>query len=83
MGSPAGRGADLGGPEVRAFESLARACPGATGRRRAVVKVPLAGKTYRAFRAGGHLTPGHAVGKGTFEEYLSVRFGGGEGGRRG
>ncbi|MGW4551040.1 SDR family oxidoreductase [Streptomyces violaceorubidus] len=83
VGAPAGRVPDLGGPEVRTVESLARAYLGATGRRRAVVNVPLAGKTYRAFRAGGHLTPGHAVGRGTFEEYLAVRFGDGEGGRRG
>ncbi|PPS84622.1 SDR family oxidoreductase [Streptomyces sp. MH60] len=83
VGAPAGRVPDLGGPEVRTFESLARACLRATGQRRAVVNVPLAGKTYRAFRAGGHLAPEHAVGEGTFEEYLAVRFGGGEGGRRG
>ncbi|MER7778719.1 SDR family oxidoreductase [Streptomyces sp. NPDC096191] len=82
-GAPAGRVADMGGPEVRTFESLARAYLRATGRRRAVVKVPLAGKTYRAFRAGGHLAPGRAVGTGTFEEYLAARFGGREDGRRG
>ncbi|MFK4803274.1 SDR family oxidoreductase [Streptomyces sp. MPA0124] len=82
-GGPAGRVADMGGPEVRTVESLARAYLGATGRRRAVVNVPLAGKTYHAFRAGGHLAPGHAVGRRTFEEYLTGRFGGGEGGRRG
>ncbi|MFD0254495.1 SDR family oxidoreductase [Streptomyces sp. NPDC127113] len=82
-GAPAGRVADMGGPEVRTFESLARAYLRATGRRRTVVKVPLAGKTYRAFRAGGHLAPGRAVGTGTFEEYLAARFGGGEDGRRG
>ncbi|WP_399882746.1 SDR family oxidoreductase [Streptomyces sp. BBFR51] len=83
VGEPAGRVPDLGGPEVRTFESLARAYLGATGRRRAVVNVPLAGKTYRAFREGGHLAPEHAVGKGTFEEYLTVRYGGGVDGRRG
>ncbi|MFH8582729.1 nucleoside-diphosphate sugar epimerase, partial [Streptomyces zaomyceticus] len=32
-------------------------------------------KTYRALRAGGHLAPEQAVGKGTFEEYLARRFG--------
>ncbi|MFC9468491.1 SDR family oxidoreductase [Streptomyces coelicoflavus] len=83
VGAPAGRVPDVAGPEVRTFTSLARSYLDATGRRRAVVNVPLAGKTYRAFRAGGHLAPEHAVGKGTFEEYLAVRFGGGEGGRRG
>lgn len=74
-GSPAGRVADLGGPEVRSFESLARAYVKATGRRRAVVNVPLVGKAYRGFRAGGHLAPERAVGKGTFEEYLARRLG--------
>jgi uncharacterized protein YbjT (DUF2867 family) len=74
-GAPAGRVEDMGGPEVRSLESLARAYLKATGRKRAVVNVPLAGKAYRAFRAGGHLTPEHAVGKGTFEEHLARRRG--------
>jgi uncharacterized protein YbjT (DUF2867 family) len=74
LGSPAGHVEDMGGPEVRSLESLARAYLAATGRRRAVVNVPLRGAAYRAFRAGGHLTPEHAVDKGTFEEYLERRF---------
>ncbi|WP_030613271.1 SDR family oxidoreductase [Streptomyces fulvoviolaceus] len=72
---PAGRVDDMGGPEVRTFESLARVYLKATGRRRAVVNVRLWGKAFRQFRAGGHLTPERAVGKGTFEEYLARRFG--------
>ncbi|GAA3782241.1 NAD(P)H-binding protein [Streptomyces coacervatus] len=71
--APAGRVEDMGGPEIRTFESLARAWLKATGRRRAVLSVPLWGKAYRAFRSGGHLAPEHAVGKGTFEEYLTGR----------
>lgn len=67
---PAGRVPDMGGPEVRTLGDLARAYLRAEGKRRAVVSVPLAGKTYRAFRSGGHLAPERAVGKGTFEEYL-------------
>jgi len=70
-GAPAGRVEDMGGPEIRTFESLARAYLKATGRRRAVVNVPLWGRAYREFRSGGHLAPDHAVGKGTFEEYLA------------
>ena len=70
-GAPAGRVEDMGGPEIRTFESLARAYLKATGRRRAVVNVPLWGRAYREFRSGGHLAPEHAVGKGTFEEYLA------------
>ncbi|MFF8879273.1 SDR family oxidoreductase [Streptomyces flaveolus] len=81
-GEPAGRVPDLGGPQVRSFESLGRAYLAATGRRRTVVNVPLAGKTYRAFRSGGHLAPDRALGKGTFEEYLAARFGRGAGAAR-
>ncbi|MET7379125.1 NAD(P)H-binding protein [Streptomyces sp. NPDC005526] len=77
VGAPAGRVADMGGPEVRSFESLARAYLKATGRRRPVLNVPLPGRAYRGFRGGGHLTPGNAVGKRTFEEHLAERFGGG------
>ncbi|MER7571865.1 NAD(P)H-binding protein [Streptomyces sp. NPDC126514] len=75
LAAPAGRVPDMAGPEVRAFDSLARAYLKAMGRKRRVVNVPLAGKAYRAFRAGGHLAPERAVGTGTFEEYLAVRFG--------
>ncbi|KUM71641.1 SDR family oxidoreductase [Streptomyces curacoi] len=76
LGSPAGRVEDMGGPEVRTLDALARAYLAATGRRRLVVNVPLWGKAYRAFRSGGHLTPGRAVGKGTFGGYLGRRGGG-------
>ncbi|WP_217208540.1 SDR family oxidoreductase [Streptomyces sp. AC550_RSS872] len=79
LDAPAGRVEDMGGPEVRTFDSLARAYLGATGRRRVVLRVPLRGKAYDGFRSGGHLAPGHAVGKGTFEEYLGRRFGGEQG----
>ncbi|MFD5538237.1 SDR family oxidoreductase [Streptomyces sp. NPDC127079] len=70
---PAGRVADMGGPEVRSLESLARAHLAASGRRRALVGVPLFGGVYRALRDGGHLAPERAVGKGTFEEFLARR----------
>ncbi|MFE7814982.1 SDR family oxidoreductase [Streptomyces sp. NPDC057433] len=72
-GGPAGRVTDMGGPEVRTFESLARSYLEAAGRRRAVLKVPLRGAAYRAFRAGGHLAREHAVGKVTFEDFLAAR----------
>ncbi len=77
--APAGRVPDMGGPEVRSLQSLARAYLKATGRKRALLNVPLFGQAYRGFRTGGHLTPEHAVGKGTFEEYLGRRFGSGRG----
>jgi len=73
VGAPAERVDDMGGPEVRTAESLARAFLKASGRRCAVVNVPLWGATYRGFRSGGHLAPERAVGKGTFEDYLATR----------
>ncbi|MDX3135127.1 NAD(P)H-binding protein, partial [Streptomyces europaeiscabiei] len=66
VGAPAGRVDDLGGPEILTFPQLAHAYLAATGRRRPLLNVPLFGRAYRAFRSGGHLTPGRAVGKGTF-----------------
>ncbi|MEU9140480.1 NAD(P)H-binding protein [Streptomyces sp. NPDC048404] len=72
-GAPAGRVEDMGGPEVRTFRSLAAAHLRATGKRRPLLDVRLPGKAYRAFREGHHLTPEHAVGKGTFEDFLKAR----------
>lgn len=71
--APAGRVTDMGGPEVRTFESLTHAYLHAQGKHRRLLHVPLWGATYRGFRSGGHLAPEQAVGKGTFEEYLANR----------
>ncbi|MFF5454247.1 SDR family oxidoreductase [Streptomyces sp. NPDC012950] len=73
-GEPAGRVPDMGGPEVLPFAELARTYLRAIGQHRRLVNVPLAGKAYRGFRAGGHLTPERAVGKVTFEEFLAKRL---------
>ncbi|MFD8590200.1 SDR family oxidoreductase [Streptomyces sp. NPDC059637] len=73
-GEPAGRVPDMGGPEVRTLPELARAYLRASGRRRPLLNVLLAGKAYRAFRAGGHLAPERAVGEVTFEQFLAGRF---------
>ncbi|WP_455362013.1 SDR family oxidoreductase [Streptomyces sp. SYSU K21746] len=72
-GPPAGRVPDLGGPEVRTLPDLARAYLHATGRRRPVLPVPLAGKAYAGFRRGLHLTPDRALGKTTFEDFLEAQ----------
>ncbi|MFF4442942.1 SDR family oxidoreductase [Streptomyces sp. NPDC001621] len=79
VAAPAGRVSDMGGPEVRSFDSLARSYLRATGRRRPIVRLPFFGKAYGAFRAGGHLAPDHAVGKVSFEQHLAHRFGDGRG----
>jgi uncharacterized protein YbjT (DUF2867 family) len=70
-GPPQGRAADIGGPEVRAMDDLARAWLRATGRRRPVLPLRLPGGIARGFRAGAHLTPEHADGVVTFEQWLA------------
>ncbi|WP_159766245.1 SDR family oxidoreductase [Streptomyces sp. HM190] len=76
VSAPAGRVPDLGGPEVLSLRTLARAYLTATGRRRVLLTVPLFGRAYAGFRAGGHLAPERAVGKVTFGDHVAERFGG-------
>ncbi|MEV6975290.1 NAD(P)H-binding protein [Kitasatospora sp. NPDC093806] len=68
---PQGRADDMGGPEVRAAVDLARTWVRAHGRCRPVLAVPAPGAAFRAYRDGAHLAPERAVGRITFEEYLS------------
>ena len=75
-GPPAGRAPDLGGPQVRPIGDLARSYLRASGRRQAVLAVPLPGAAAAAFRRGGNLAPAHAAGRVTFEEFLASRFSG-------
>ncbi|MFJ6938116.1 SDR family oxidoreductase [Streptomyces sp. NPDC101132] len=70
---PAGRVADMGGPETHTLADFVRAWLAAHGSTRRVVEVPLAGKAYAGFRRGGNLAPAHAVGTGTFAHYLAER----------
>ncbi|MEV6316106.1 NAD(P)H-binding protein [Streptomyces sp. NPDC051776] len=75
-GEPAGRVPDMGGPEVRTHTDLARSCLVSLGRRRRVVPLWLPGSALNAVRRGENLTPDHAVGRGTFEDFLAARAGG-------
>ena len=68
---PAGRVADVGGPEVRDFRSFAEAYRAAAGSRRPIVPVRLPGATFHAFRAGANLVPGRPYGTVTFERHLA------------
>jgi uncharacterized protein YbjT (DUF2867 family) len=74
-GPPQGLAAPLGGPEVRPMADLARAWLAATGRRRPVVPLRLPGAIAGGFRAGANLTPAHAEGVVTFEQFLAARAG--------
>lgn len=74
-GPPAGRVPDMGGPQVLGAADLARSYLAARRHRRPVVPLRVPGRTAAAFRHGGHLTPGHAVGRVTFDQFLAARFG--------
>lgn len=68
---PAGKAPEMGGPEIREAVDFARMYLAATGKTRRLVPLKVPGATYRAYRAGGNLTPGRAVGRRTFEDYLT------------
>lgn len=74
LGEPGGRVPDLAGPEVRAVEDLARSYLAAVGKRRPILSVPLPGRVCRAYRAGGHLAPGRAIGTIGFDQYLGEQL---------
>jgi uncharacterized protein YbjT (DUF2867 family) len=71
VAAPAGRVADLGGPQVLDLRQLARTYLMVAGRRRPLLSVPVPGALGRALRAGHNLTPEHADGRRTFEEFLA------------
>lgn len=73
---PARRVDDMGGPEVLTAEHMLRDYLAARGLRRPVrVPLPLPGKAGRGFREGHHLTPGRAVGKRTWRQFLEGAHG--------
>jgi uncharacterized protein YbjT (DUF2867 family) len=69
--APSGTAPELGGPETREAIDFARIYLAATGKKRTLVPLKAPGSTYRAYRAGGHLTPARAVGVRTFADYLN------------
>jgi uncharacterized protein YbjT (DUF2867 family) len=69
---PAGRVADIGGPQRRTFPELAKVWAAAKGTRRPVWPVKLPGKVFAAYAAGHNLVPGPPYGRLTFEDYLGV-----------
>lgn len=69
---PAGRAPDMGGPEVRAADDLARVWRAARGKRRPVLRPPVPGRIAGAFRRGVNLCPDHADGTTTWEQWLAA-----------
>jgi uncharacterized protein YbjT (DUF2867 family) len=75
LGKPAGRVPDLGGPRVYTQADLMRTYLHANHQLRLIMSVWLPGQAARAHRAGANLTPDHADGKRTWEDFLAERVG--------
>jgi uncharacterized protein YbjT (DUF2867 family) len=73
LGAPAGLVPDMAGPRVYQMSELVRGYLRARGRHRPIVPVWLPGRAARAVRAGANLAPGRAMGRRTWEEFLSDR----------
>jgi uncharacterized protein YbjT (DUF2867 family) len=71
-GEPAGRVADVAGPEVHTHADLGRMFLAARGSRRRVVEVPVPGRIAAGYRSGANLAPDNAVGTIGFEDYLAT-----------
>lgn len=73
VADPAGRVPDMGGPEVLGVAEAARSYLRAAGIQRRIVPVPAPGRMMRALAGGANLTPEHATGRQTFEQFLAER----------
>ena len=70
---PAGRAADIGGPEQLGLAELARIWADVTATRRPVLSLRFPGRLFAAYRKGSALSPGAAYGRQTFAEHLAAR----------
>ena len=75
VASPAGLVDEMGGPAVHEMKDLARSYLAASGKRRLLVPLRAGGQAARAIRHGANLTPAHAVGHRTWEQFLAERVG--------
>lgn len=70
-GEPAGRVADIGGPEILDAGDILHRLQAAGRANRRVMSIHLPGKTFAAFKAGHHLTGLPGYGTQTFNEWLA------------
>lgn len=74
LGRPAGRVADLAGPEVHSLRELTGSYLTAREKRRPFLPVRIPGKAGRAYRAGDNLNLAAARGERTWEAFLAERL---------
>jgi uncharacterized protein YbjT (DUF2867 family) len=73
LGEPAGLVPDLAGPVSYSMGDLIRSYLAAAGQRRLLVPVPMPGRAAKAIRGGANLSEDRAVGRRTWEEFLTER----------
>jgi uncharacterized protein YbjT (DUF2867 family) len=73
LAAPAGLVPDMAGPRVYELRELLRGYLRARGKHRAVVPMRVPGGAARAIRDGANLAPDRAVGRRTWEDFLSDR----------
>lgn len=75
QGKPAGRVADVGGPEQLSLKQAIAIWQAAHGTHKPVWTIRLLGKTIRSFQAGDHMTAMPGFGRETFAEYAAREAG--------
>ena len=73
LAAPAGLVPDMGGPQVYELTELVRSYLQARGKRRPILPIRVPGRAAQAFREGANLTPKHAVGRRTWEDFQAAR----------
>lgn len=74
LGQPSGLVPDIAGPRVYGMDELLRSYLRATDRKRPIVPVRFPGSAARAIRDGANLAPDRAVGRRTWEDFLTERL---------
>ena len=73
LDTPSGLVPHMGGPRVYEMTELVRSYLRARGKHRLILPVWTPGNAARVFRSGANLTPDRAVGRRTWEDFLSAR----------
>ncbi len=72
---PSGRAPDIGGPEIRRMDDMARSWLRARGVRALIIGVPFPGGLWSGMRKGLNTMPDNPQGSITFEQWLGRKYG--------
>jgi uncharacterized protein YbjT (DUF2867 family) len=72
LGAPSGQAPDIAGPKVYDADYLFRSYLDAVGKRRPILHMRMPGGAAAAIRAGANLAPERAVGRRTWEDFLTT-----------